>query len=421
MTIQPGQVLNNRYRIDRQLGQGGFGQVYLAWDQNLDEWIAIKESLDVSPANERQFRSEAKLLFRLQHPNLPRVHDYFAVPGQGLYLAMDYIDGESLQSKMDRSGGPLALEQVQEWIGPICDALDYLHRQQPPVIHRDIKPANVIVRSDGCPFLVDFGISKLFDPNRPTTVGARALTPGYSPPEQYGMAATDARSDIYSLGATVYHLLTGQAPPAALDVLAGVVKRCEPPHLLNPGLPLPCSQAIMQALQPNREERFSSAGAFKQALLRWRPVVVQPVEQPAQVAPDAFPRTQVSAPAPPAPAAPAAQPAVLPAQPPYAPPGGSSFPLVPPANTPATAVAPSSGPRPSGPPGAVRPGGVAYGGRPPGGPQPAARSWNGPDSAPLPAGGRVFPLRGLRMWLALGAAAGLTLLLGGAVLALAAL
>jgi len=294
MTLQTGQMLNNRYRIDRLLGQGGFGAVYLAWDHNLDEAVAIKESLEADPAAERQFRSEARLLFKLRHSNLPRVHDCFAIPGQGLYLSMDYIEGESLAERLERAGGPLPVPQALAWIGQICEALDYLHRQAPPVIHRDIKPANIIIAADGSPYLVDFGISKLFDPNRRTTVGARALTPGYSPPEQYGVAPTDARSDIFALGSTLYHLLTGQAPPAAMDVTAGVARPPAPPHVLNPGVPEPVSLAVMQAIRLNRDERWSSARDFKLALLALSPAVfVQPAQPARQSAPLGAPPTQV--------------------------------------------------------------------------------------------------------------------------------
>lgn len=295
MPLQPGQILNNRYRIDRLLGQGGFGAVYLAWDLNLDAQVAIKESLEVSPASDKQFRSEAKLLFKLHNTNLPRVHDCFSIPDQGLYLTMDYIEGESLESKLARQGGPLPFEQVLAWIGPICDALDYLHHQSPPVIHRDIKPANIIVRQDGCPFLVDFGISKIFDRERKTTIGARAYTPGYSPPEQYGLAPTDARSDIYALGATVYHLLAGKAPPPSIDVPSGVMPPSAPLHMLNPAVPPHAGQAVMKAMQLNRMQRWNSAGEFKQAL-SGAPAerVVQRVQPSVQAQPGGVARTQVA-------------------------------------------------------------------------------------------------------------------------------
>ncbi|MFM8320943.1 MAG: SUMF1/EgtB/PvdO family nonheme iron enzyme [Chloroflexota bacterium] len=303
MALQTGQLLNNRYRIERLLGQGGFGAVYLAWDHNLDEHVAVKESLDTSPAAERQFRNEARLLFKLHHPNLPRVHDCFSIPNRGLYLVMDYIEGESLERKLASANGPLPAQPVLGWIGQVCDALEYLHRQSPPIIHRDIKPANIILRSDGCPFLVDFGISKVFDPQLKTTIGARAYTPGFSPPEQYGSAATDERSDIYSLGATVYHLLTGQVPPASMDISSGVAQPPAPPQAFNPGVTPGAGTAVLRAMQLNRDRRWSSAGEFKRALLGGVPVQARPAAVPATIdlnpySPPAAVRTQVVEPAP---------------------------------------------------------------------------------------------------------------------------
>jgi len=300
MPLQTGQILNQRYRIDRLLGQGGFGAVYLAWDLNLQAQVALKESLSSSPLAEKQFRREANLLFRLRHPNLPIVHDCFSTPGRVLYLTMDYIEGESLERKLARQrvlpGGaaPLPVAQALAWIVPICDALDYLHRQSPPVIHRDIKPANIIIRRDrladadgapdeagavaGTPFLVDFGISKLFDPERKTTQGAQAFTPGYSPPEQYGSSATDARSDIYALGATLYHLLTGQAPPQAVDILTGTEPSPWPPQALNPAVPPALGQAVMRAMQLERAQRWGTAGELRRALLAAAPPGGAPAE-----------------------------------------------------------------------------------------------------------------------------------------------
>ena len=211
MPLLPNQILNNRYRIVKLLGQGGFGAVYRAWDLNLDHQRAIKENLDTSPQAQRQFKREAQILDVLVHPNLPRVIDHFIVPNQGQYLVMDFVEWQDLGEML--MNGPLPEARVLPWIIQVCDALIYLHSQNPPVIHRDIKPGNIKITPDGRAILVDFGISKVYDPTLSTTVGARAVTPGYSPPEQYGKGATDARSDMYALGATLYHLLTGQAPP----------------------------------------------------------------------------------------------------------------------------------------------------------------------------------------------------------------
>jgi len=133
----------------------------------------------------KQFTREAQILARLAHPNLPRVIDSFIIPDVGQYLVMDYVEGEDLQTMLGRLGR-LPEPQVLSWISQICDALAYLHNQSSPIIHRDIKPGNIKIRSDGRAMLVDFGIAKVYNPTIATTMGARAFTPGYSPPEQYG-------------------------------------------------------------------------------------------------------------------------------------------------------------------------------------------------------------------------------------------
>ena len=136
-----------------------------------------------------------------RHPNLPQVKDQFVIAGQGQYLVMDYVDGQDLEELRCAAGGRLPEAQALSWISQVCDALDYMHRQTPPVIHRDLKPANIKITPEGRAVLVDFGIAKTYDPLLKTTLGARAVTPGYSPIEQYGTGVTDARTDLYSLGA----------------------------------------------------------------------------------------------------------------------------------------------------------------------------------------------------------------------------
>ncbi|MBN1146197.1 MAG: extracellular solute-binding protein [Anaerolineales bacterium] len=266
MPLHIGDILIDRFRIVSRLGQGGFGAVYRAWDLRLNGPCAIKENLDISPAGQKQFVREASLLFNLRHPNLPRVFDTFFVEGQGQYLVMDFIEGEDLQSLLDRKGGPLPVEQALVWTLQVCDALIYLHSQQPPVIHRDIKPANIRITPAGQAALVDFGIAKMYDPRLKTTLGAQAVTPGYSPPEQYGSGSTDERSDIYSLGATVYTLLTGKVPPASVDIYAGLASTPEPARQLNPLIPMQVSSVLERAMQPNRTARLKAAAEFKAAL-----------------------------------------------------------------------------------------------------------------------------------------------------------
>lgn len=267
MPLRIGEVLNNRYRIVVQLGKGGFGAVYRAWDTNLNGPCAVKENLDISSAGQKQFAREASLLFNLRHPNLPRVFDTFIVEGQGQYLVMDYIQGEDLQSMLDHTGGPLPLEQVLTWIDQVSEALVYLHSQDPPIIHRDIKPANIRIPPAGEAMLVDFGIAKVYDPHLKTTLGAQAVTPGYSPPEQYGSGKTDASSDVYALGATTYTLLTGEVPPASVDIFAGLASAPRPVHEVNPKIPVQVGVAIENAMRPNRTARLNAVSGLKEALL----------------------------------------------------------------------------------------------------------------------------------------------------------
>jgi eukaryotic-like serine/threonine-protein kinase len=263
MPLSVGQILNNRYRIVRLLGQGGFGAVYRAWDMNLDVPCAVKENLEVSQTAQTQFRREASLLATLHHPNLPRVTDHFFIPNQGQYLVMDFIEGDDLKTMLERAGGPLPEVQVLPWVDQVCDALTYLHNQQPPVIHRDIKPANIRITSKGQAMLVDFGIAKLYDANLATTQGARAITPGYSPQEQYGQGRTDERSDVYALGATLYTLLTGEVPVESVQRITSPLTR---PTTVNPSISPIMESAILRAMESSPSERFQSAGELKAAL-----------------------------------------------------------------------------------------------------------------------------------------------------------
>ena len=309
MPLTPGQILRERYRIDELLGQGGFGAVYRAWDLSLDGPVALKESLETSPAAQKQFELEARLLFKLRHPNLPRVTDHFSLPDQGQYLVMDYVEGQDLDDLLDSSGRPLPPDQVLPWILQVCDALAYLHAQNPPIIHRDIKPANIRITPQGQAVLVDFGIAKLFDPAQRTTTGARAVTLNYSPPEQFGMGATDARSDVYALGATLYHILTGQPPAPAVDLLAGVSPPARPAHQTNPLVPAHISQAIEVAMRPNRSERWASVAELRAALAAAGPAIVQ-ITPPAIAPAAGYVAPQSDAP--PAAASQPASPTVLP-------------------------------------------------------------------------------------------------------------
>ncbi|HOU42689.1 MAG TPA: serine/threonine-protein kinase, partial [Promineifilum sp.] len=266
MTLKTGDVLQNRYRIVRLVGQGGFGAVYRAWDINVSQPVALKENLGVGSEAQRQFEREATLLAGLRHPNLPRVTDHFIIPGQGQYLVMDYVEGKSLATLLAERGRPLPEADALAWVRQVCDALTYLHARPSPIIHRDIKPENIIVTADNRAMLVDFGISKVFVAGGQTTVGAMAVTPGFSPPEQYGGGGTDARSDVYALAATLYKLLTAQTPPESVEVMAAEVV-VPPAHELNPAVSPAVARAIERAMTPQMSRRTANATTFAEELL----------------------------------------------------------------------------------------------------------------------------------------------------------
>lgn len=264
MPLAPGTLLNERYRIVSILGQGGMGAVYRANDENLGISVAVKENLFLTDEYSRQFQREANILASLRHPNLPRVGDYFQMNDQGQYLIMDYIDGEDLRQRIERVG-TLSEHEVVLIGASICDALTYMHTRTPTVLHRDIKPGNIKITPGGEVLLVDFGLAKIVQGGQATTTGARAMTPGYSPPEQYGTARTDERTDIYSLGATLYAALTGVIPE---DSLARATGKAEltPIRELMPRINRKLASVIEKALEVDPEDRYQTAADFKQAL-----------------------------------------------------------------------------------------------------------------------------------------------------------
>jgi serine/threonine protein kinase len=276
-------MLQDRYRIVSPLRQGGMGAVYRAWDTRLNVPVALKE-MTYQPGLDRQtlsqllqqFQQEAQILARLNHPHLVRVGDFFEEESNA-YLAMDFIEGESLADRIKREGAqPEA--QVLDWGGQLLQALAYCHNQG--IIHRDIKPQNVIIRPDGQAVLVDFGLVKLWDPHDPRTRTAmRGMgTPEYAPPEQYDTQAghTDARSDVYGLGATLYHTLTGQAPPTATLRMADPGQFVSPRKAM-PGLSPTTEMAVLKALELPRSQRWQSAAEMAAALgISGIPALVQP-------------------------------------------------------------------------------------------------------------------------------------------------
>jgi len=257
--LTPGTILQNRYQIIRSLGQGGMGAVYLAQDLRLARAVVVKEN---SSGDARQFQQEALLLANLSHSHLPRVTDHFVEANGAQYLVMDYVEGEDLESFVRRNGA-IPETQALGWINQVLDAVSYLHRNH--VIHRDIKPSNIKITPNGEAVLVDFGIAKRFVAGQQTMAGAQGFgSPGFASPEHY-QGGTDARSDIYSLGATLYNVLTGRVPTDALGLASGS-SVIVPPRALNPNISVPTERVVLRALLPQPPQRFQNAEEMRGAL-----------------------------------------------------------------------------------------------------------------------------------------------------------
>jgi eukaryotic-like serine/threonine-protein kinase len=274
-----GTVLRERYRIVELVGQGGMGAVYRADDLRLNGRVcAVKEVLPnvsagmgVDEQTHAQFYREASTLARLDHPNLPKVSDYFAEE-RGEYLVMDFVPGSDLRQLVDearRHDGFLDEPTVLDWATQLLDALTYLHTQDPPVLHRDIKPSNIKLTPRGVVKLVDFGLVKLLEPDdsRTVTVVQGRGTAAYTPLEQYGgdTGHTDIRADLYGLGATLYHLFTGQAPADAKQRFLKPGSLI-PPRDLNPRLSPRTERAILAALAQHPDDRPVDAEALRALL-----------------------------------------------------------------------------------------------------------------------------------------------------------
>ncbi len=280
--LQSNQLLHGRYRIESILGQGGFGMVYRAIDLRLDHQVAIKKMIPqpgISPALhaklQEQFRREAKTLAKLQHNHLVNVTDYFAEGGND-YLVMRFVKGQSLASMIEQRGA-LPADDVRMWAIQLLNALNYCHRQG--VLHRDIKPDNIIIRENGQAVLVDFGLVKLWDPADPrTTMAIQGFgTPAYAPLEQGILHDnTDARSDIYSLSATLYHALTGDMPLPAFQRAANPEQDQPIGQLLSSGEPT-LLRAVTKGMSIARNERFDSAYDMREALVN---VPSSPIARP---------------------------------------------------------------------------------------------------------------------------------------------
>ncbi len=277
-------VLRDRYRIEALVGQGGMGAVYKAHDLLLPGRLcAIKEVLPApgdytSPEIHQsildQFHREATILARLDHPNLPKVSDVFSWANQE-YLVMDFVVGPSLsevlrQTQLEESAAGLPEAQVLEWSRQLLDALAYLHGQSPAILHGDIKPANIILTPSGLLKLVDFGLVQLvqLEDQKTITVVQGRGTMAYTPIERFGgdVGSTDPATDIYSLGATLYHLLAGQIPP---DAKTRFLEAGQLPSLRQPGRAISArtESAVFHAMAMHPSRRPPSVAALRQELL----------------------------------------------------------------------------------------------------------------------------------------------------------
>jgi len=259
------KFLNNRYEIIGVLGRGGMGRVYKVEDRRQrGRVLAAKElrsdGLSADKATDAliQFRTEARILARLSHPNLPKVHDYFSANGRH-YIVMDYVKGRTLENILRaRRGRPVDEQLSLSWALQVCRAMQFLSVQKPPVVFRDLKPSNIMIEPDGKVKLIDFGIARFFKENKREDTYIYG-TPGYAAPEQYGTGQTDVRSDIFSLGATLHHCLTGRDPSEhPLDF--------PDPRVLNPKLDKGTARIVRKALEQDMRRRYQTALDMKQAI-----------------------------------------------------------------------------------------------------------------------------------------------------------
>ncbi|MBK7708341.1 MAG: protein kinase [Acidobacteria bacterium] len=270
--IEAGKVLQNRYKVVRQVGQGGMGAVYIATDERFGSTVAIKETLFTDDKFRKAFEREAKLLNSLRHPALPRVSDHF-IEGNGQFIVMEYIAGEDLSEQIENDGRAFPVGDVLNWADQLLDALDYLHSQVMPVVHRDIKPQNLKLTPEGQVVLLDFGLAKGNTTNPESATAAKSVfgySRNYASLEQIQGTGTDPRSDLYSLAATLYHLLAGSPPVDALTRAMNVLSDKPDPSMaiagVRPDVPVGVSEVLERAMSLNANERPATAREMKSML-----------------------------------------------------------------------------------------------------------------------------------------------------------
>jgi serine/threonine protein kinase len=265
-------LLQNRYLIVHLIGKGGMGDVYLAIDQRLGSAVALKRTFfsgDEIMAN--AFEREARTLARLRHNVLPKVSDHFT-EDDTQYLIMEHIAGDDLAKRLEVSAKAFPIDWVLFWADQLLDALNYLHSQEPPVIHRDIKPQNLKLTDENSVVLLDFGLSKntIGETRTATTGSVVGYTPHFAPMEQIRGTGTNPRSDIYSLSATLYQLLTNVVPPETLiraeDLLGGKPDPIKPINEINSEISQELSNIILKGMAVSQEKRFSDAREMQKAL-----------------------------------------------------------------------------------------------------------------------------------------------------------
>lgn len=265
MALLPGEIVNRRYRIITILGQGPYGAVYRVWDKVNGREYALKEYLDSSAEMQKKFRQQVNQLAALEHPQLPKVRDLFSLPNSGQYMVSDYIAGVSLQELLNQYG-PLPAERVVEWLQAVCTPLTYLHSKKQ--LHLNIKPANIRLTPTGEIFLVDSGLPAL---------GVAPGMAGFASPEQRKQEPVDILSDLYSLGATLYTLLTNKVPAAALQRESGLSTLIAAREV-NPNVPPYLSIVANRAMSLRPDARFQTIAEFSQALTNPLGVTATPAE-----------------------------------------------------------------------------------------------------------------------------------------------